>query len=104
MKMMFRKIVSILMLVAFLMPSIVKVEHHHQHLICKAKNEKHLHVYQDKCEVCSFEFSVFASETLLVDLQNDKPLACYIDNYRSKYHFTYPKFSFQLRAPPTQLV
>ena len=98
----FRKIVSVFILVAFLMPSIVKMEHHHNHHFCNAKNEKHLHVKQELCSICSFEFSVFASDIFIVDLQNDKQLDSYIDNYRSLYRFSHPKFSFQLRAPPCQ--
>ena len=104
MRKMFRKIISLFLLVAFLMPSVVKMEHKHIHHFCNAKNEKHLHVKQEICSICSFEFSVFSSDKFDISLQNDKPLDSFCDNYRSNFYYTHPKFSFQLRAPPCQLI
>lgn len=100
MKKVFRIIVSLFLLVAFLTPSIVKMEHHHEHHICNAKSQKHLHVYHDSCKVCNFEFSVFSDDNFKVKFKNDRPVDCYSNHYQSANIYTRAKHSFQLRAPP----
>ena len=88
------------MALIFITPSIVKLEHHHDHFICKANNEKHYHVFHEKCNICNFEFSVFSSDFKNADLQNEKPLDNYCNNYCSAYYSNHSQFSFLLRAPP----
>ena len=82
------------------MPTVVKIEHQHDHFICKAKNEKHYHVFREKCGICSFEFSVFSSDINKIDLQKKKPFDNYCNNYISIYFPNHSKYSFLLRAPP----
>jgi hypothetical protein len=96
----FKNIASLLLLLVFLLPSIVKLEHHHEHFECKAKNEKHLHVFHEKCAVCNFEFSVFSSDFENIVFQKEQPVAKYCNNYRSVNYSTLSKYSFLLRAPP----
>jgi len=96
----FKNIISLLMVLILLMPSIVKLEHHHEHFICKAKNEKHYHVFHEKCGICNFEFSVFSSDIENIDLQKEKPLNNYCNNYSSVYYSNLSQFSYLLRAPP----
>lgn len=84
----------------FLFPSLVKLEHHHEHFQCKAKNEKHFHVFHDKCGICNFEFSVFLSSVEKIDLKKENPLDSYCNNYSSRYYSNPSQFSFSLRAPP----
>lgn len=84
----------------FLLPSIVKLEHHHKHFICNAKNEKHYHEFHARCGICNFEFSVFSAETKNTDLQKEHPLDNYCNNYCSEYYSNHSTFSFLLRAPP----
>lgn len=88
------------MVLVLFMPSIVKLDHHHEHFFCTAKGEKHFHTYHEKCAVCSFEFSVFFPEKINIDSKKDKV----IDNYNSCiniYHNSnLSKYSFLLRGPP----
>lgn len=96
----FKNITSIFLLLVFLLPSIVKLEHHHEHFECKAINEKHYHVLHDKCVICNFEFSVFLSNTGDIDFQKENPLEYFCNNYDSVYFSNLSQFSFLLRAPP----
>jgi hypothetical protein len=100
MKVRFNNILALLMVLAFLSPSIVKLEHHHDHFVCKAKNEKHFHNHHEKCYVCSFEFSFFS-------LNNKAPIASksiflgdFVSHYKQSFFSDNSKYSFLLRAPP----
>jgi len=96
----FKNITSLLLLLVFILPSIVKVEHHHEHFECKAKNEKHYHSLHEKCLICNFEFSVFLSRSENIDFQKENPLDNYSNNYNSRYYSNLSQFSFSLRGPP----
>lgn len=100
MRSLFRNFGALFLLVAFVFPSVVKMEHHHEHHICNAKNQKHLHAHHDSCQVCTFEFSVFSDNHHKIEFQNDKPIDCYLNHYHSANYYTRSKHSFQLRAPP----
>lgn len=96
-----RSIASVLLVFVFLFPSIIKLEHHHEHFECNAKNYKHFHVQHEKCVICCFEFSLFKSSSIIysqVDRKKEQ------DNYSNTYVFeNYSdglKYSFSLRAPP----
>jgi hypothetical protein len=95
-----RNIISLLMVVVLLAPSLIKLEHHHAHFVCNEENEKHIHTYHEKCLVCSFEFSVFS-------LTKTELLSCkakLIDGYNkpayNSYYCDCSNYSFLLRAPP----
>lgn len=96
----FKNITSLLLLLVFLLPSIVKLEHHHEHFEGKAINEKHYHVLHDKCVICNFEFSVFLSDIGDIDFQKEGLLEYFCNNYDSVYFSNLSQFSFLLRAPP----
>lgn len=96
----FKNIISLFLLLVFILPSIIKLEHHHEQFECKAKNEKHFHEYHEKCAVCSFEFSVFSSGYKNFILPKEQPVAKYCNNYRSVHYSSLSKYSFSLRAPP----
>ena len=96
----FKNIASLLFLPVFLLPSIVKLEHHHDYFECKVKNEKHCHVLHENCAVCNFEFSVFSSDLENINLPKEQPAAEYCNNYRSVNYTTLSEYSFLLRAPP----
>jgi len=96
----YKNIVSLLFLIAFLLPSVVKLEHHHQHFECKAKNEKHYHEFHEKCNICNFEFTVFLSDIENIDLQKDNPIDSYSNKYISLSDYNLFQYSFLLRAPP----
>jgi hypothetical protein len=96
----FSNITSSLLLLVFLLPSIVKLEHHHKHYISETPTDNHNLAFTDKCIICSFEFSVFLPDFGYVDLLKEKPLINYYNNYDSVYHSNFSQLSFLLRAPP----
>jgi hypothetical protein len=100
----FKNIVSLFLLLVFVFPSIVQLEHHHEHFICKAKNEQHLHEYHEKCLVCNFEFSIFSADHENIVIKNEQPEDKYFNNYRLVHYTNYSKYSFTLRAPPVKLI
>jgi len=99
-----KNIASLLLLVVFLFPSFVKLEHHHDHFNCNVKNEKHYHEFHHSCSICSFEFSVFSSESDNISIACDKPKDNYNNNYSSRFYSNLSQFSFLLRAPPCKTI
>jgi hypothetical protein len=95
-----KNITSLLLLLVFLLPSIVKLGHHHEHFVYKAKNEKNPQVLYGECGICNFEFFVFLSDIGNIDFQDEKPLANYCNNYYCLYYSNLSQFSYLLRAPP----
>jgi hypothetical protein len=95
-----RNIASLLLLLVFLLPSIVKLEHHHKHVVYKSKNENNSQVINGKCGICDFEFYVFLSGFANIELQCEKPLINYCNNYYCIYYSNLSQFSYLLRAPP----
>lgn len=96
----FKNIASLLLLTAFLLPSVIKIEHHHQNIEYKAMNEKHFHEYHEKCSICDFEFAVFVSSVENIVLPKEKPIDYYSNIYNSHYNYNISRYSFLLRAPP----
>jgi hypothetical protein len=96
----FKNITSLLLLFVFLLPSVVKLEHHHQHFLYKAENENFSHFLYQKCGICNFEFFVFLSDFGNIDLHDEKPLTNYCNNYYCSYYSNLSQFSYLLRAPP----
>jgi len=96
----FKNIASLLLLMAFLLPSVIKLEHLHQYIDHKAKNEKQFHEFHQKCSVCDFEFAVFVSNVENIVLPKVNPINYYINNYNSLYNYNISRYSFLLRAPP----
>lgn len=96
----FKNITSILLLLVFLLPSFVKIEHHHGNLADKGKSEKSSPVLYGKCGICNFDFYVFLTDIDNINLQNKKPLVNYCNNYYSLYYSNLSQFSYLLRAPP----
>jgi hypothetical protein len=96
----FKNITSLLLLLVFLLPTVVKIEHHHDNFQCKSLNEKHFHDFHPNCAICNFEFSIFILSYENVDLQKENPLDNYSDNYNSRFYSKLALFSFSLRGPP----
>ena len=99
----FKNITSILLLLVFLLPSIVKLEHHHRHPFPETQTANHNQVFTEKCAICSFEFSFFLSDFGYAGLPKEKPSINYFNNYDSVFHSNFSKFSFSLRAPPLNI-
>ncbi|OFX48907.1 MAG: hypothetical protein A2046_07955 [Bacteroidetes bacterium GWA2_30_7] len=95
-----KNIISILLVLILLMPSIVKLEHSHEKFICNSKNLKHLHTFHQQCEVCNFEFSVFLSEKDDIALEKTELTDSYTNCYTALNLPNLSKYTFLLRAPP----
>lgn len=89
-----------LMVMVLLLPSLAKIEHHHDDFVCKAQNEKHIHNQHETCYVCHFEFSLFSvPPTVLSVCKNDFPVLQM--PVLLVVHFTdLSRFTFLLRGPP----
>jgi hypothetical protein len=100
----FKNIISLFLLLVFIFPSVIKLEHHHETVECKVKNEQHLHEFHEKCVVCNFEFSLFSVNLENIVLQNEQPVDKYFNNYGFDSYSGCSKYSFSLRAPPVKQV
>ncbi len=96
----FKNIASIILLLIFLLPSVIKLGHHHEHFVYDSKSEKNSPVLYGVCGICNFEFFVFLSDLGDIDLQNETPLADYCNNYNCLYYSNPSQYSYLLRAPP----
>lgn len=98
-----KNIFSLWMVLVLLMPTIIKLEHHHDHFVCNAKNEKHFHTFHEKCPICSFEFSVFLQDKIAASNVKTEITYRFNDNNYNFYYSDLSKFSFLLRAPPVDI-
>jgi hypothetical protein len=96
----FKNIIALLLLMAFIFPSIVKIEHQHEHSCLDPSNGIGIQPLHVKCGICSFEFSFFMSYTEDLNLQKENPSDSYINSYNSRYNSNLSQISFLLRAPP----
>jgi len=99
-----RNIFVVLTLMAFLLPSVIKLNHHHENHACHAKSEKHLHQAHENCAICEFEFSIFTSDIDSEVFQKNQPVDNYTDFYRSADFSSHSAYSFLLRAPPIKQI
>jgi len=99
----FRNSIAILMVGLLLLPSIVKLEHHHDHFVCHAKNEKHFQEHHEKCQICNFEFSVFSVSKIEFFHTTDELIGIYIAPCYKFFYSDWSKYSFLLRAPPLNI-
>jgi hypothetical protein len=98
-----KNITALLFLFVFLLPSVVKIEHHHKHVLNISAGEKHQQAFREKCSICDFEFSVFIDIVKNNDCQKKNPSDNYSNNYNSRYNSNISQFSFLLRAPPLNI-
>ena len=98
-----KNIASLLLFLTFLLPSIVKLEHHHNQGKSIPTDEKQNHVFRDNCPICNFEFSVFLNSIENIEYQKDIPCDNYCNTYNSRYNSNFSQFSFSLRAPPLNI-
>jgi len=96
----YKKAISLLLVMAFLSPSIVKFEHHHPHFEFRNNSEKQIHEFHEKCNICNFELAVFLTDGNNIVLHRESPTDCYFNNYSSQYSNSFSQYSFLLRAPP----
>jgi hypothetical protein len=99
----YKNIISLLLLMVFSFPSIVKLEHHHVHPLFSSESEKGINQLHERCNICSFEFSFFMSFVEFAGLQKEKPSDNYFITYNSPDNSCLTPFSFLLRAPPLRI-
>jgi hypothetical protein len=95
---------ALYVLLSFLAPSLLKLEHHHEHFVCNAKTEHHFHNAHPKCEICEFEFSLFSNDHPDVVFDFYSPFVVPAFIFEQKVDVLDPVYSFLLRAPPAFLV
>ncbi len=84
-----------------MMPSIIKIEHHHNHSEPANNSEFSYNKYHDKCLICNFEFSVFLQLDEEVYFEEEDHPEYYLNDYNSKHFENLSQFNFLLRAPPS---
>lgn len=95
-------IATVLFLIVFLLPSVIKFEHHHNHFVSDAgeSDGNKPYAFSEKCLICNFEFSAFVTS----DDPGELPRADHPYRYRNKLTCRLDtdlvRFSFHLRAPP----
>jgi len=95
-----KKIFSVLLLLLFLSPTVIRDFHHHEHFICHAKNEKHIHDHHPDCKICKFEFSVFKQDFYKTGFDKISFSDSYLTFYKVPHVISTGVLSFSLRAPP----
>lgn len=100
----FKNIASLLLLVILLFPSLVKFEHHHNSNNYVVKGDLNGSAVHEKCDICSFDFSLFSNDSQDIVLRKDNPLSDYRNNYESVYYLSPSQILCSLRAPPCNLV
>jgi len=100
----FNKVIALLFLSLFLLPSAAKLEHRHKHNLFETKNGKQSTVFHDNCPICNFEFSFFITHIGNVDSEKENPSDNYSNNYNSRYSSDVSLYSFSLRAPPLNFI
>jgi len=96
----FKHISSALLVLLFMTPTVVKLEHHHEHFVCHARGEKHLHKQHEQCAVCNFEFSLFEDSPATIFTSNSQANLPKFGLIHVSFARKIPHYSFQLRAPP----
>ncbi len=98
-----KNIASLMLLMVFLMPSVVKIEHHHEHGDHAGNNEYPSQKFHDNCAICNFEFSFFLSVNGEVYFEENEHSKRYINYYSSVDFQNLSQYNFLLRAPPSFL-
>ena len=93
-------IASVVLLIVFLIPSIAKIQHHHQYSSYNAINEKPAACIRDNCPICNFEFSVFIPSISNIEFQSNIYSDKFINHYNSSNNSRIPGYAFSLRGPP----
>jgi len=99
-----KHIASLLLVLVFLAPTMVKLGHHHDHFRCKTPEVNHFHEHHEKCEICKFEFSIFSTDEDDLTKQKIRPSDHFKNNYQSLKFPNHSQFSSLLRAPPVMTI
>jgi hypothetical protein len=100
----FKHITSLFLVLVLLLPSFVKLEHHHKYFINSSGGERHNQHFSDSCRICNLEFSIFITDGKESGLHYETPSDSYSINYDSRDYSFISQFSFSLRAPPLKQI
>ena len=96
----FRKLISLLCIYVLLSPTIIRLEHHHEHIEPHFFKEPSVSELHESCAVCNFEFSFFIQKSVIYKIEKFTTLYIKIAAIYD-FIFTHPySYSFLLRAPP----
>jgi len=87
-----KHIISILLLMVFLMPSVVKIEHHHDHGKLDDYTEHPSQEYHENCVICNFEFSAFMPFDSRVNFEAEEYSKQFINDYISAHFQNLSRF------------
>ena len=96
----FKNSISLFLMVLFFIPSVIKMEHHHDYFKNKINTESHSSDIQKQCPICKFELPAFSSSLEKNRLQMEVPSSRSCNNYCSIFYSIHSEFSFLLRGPP----
>ncbi len=100
-------IVSVLLLLALTLPTVIQFSHYvegHEHRQCDEKNS-HLHENELRCQICDFQLSSFNYDTLgLPDFETPNIPSEVEKHFASSILKSFKRSNNPLRAPPYFLV
>lgn len=94
------KLSSRLILLVFLLPTAVKLEHHHEHDDCQQESTLLYHSFHEDCDICNFEFAAFCQNFGISDLEKENPSDNYRNHYRPANYSGQSESATLLRGPP----
>lgn len=97
-----RQVFSLMMVFMLMMPSLVKIDHHHEEFVCNAQDEKHLHEHHDECAICHFEFSLFNKPDDVLLSAKEIALCQPAFGHYESFVSSSSSFTFYLRGPPAK--
>lgn len=99
----FKKIAYLLLVLAYWMPFVAKLDHHHIFVPCKDSGKLHFHDRHEKCKTCSFDFSVCSDPPSNFSFSETDYPDIVLSGFYGNYFPGNPYFSFLLRGPPASV-
>jgi len=95
-----KHIVSIILAMILLMPTLIKLEHHHDHNCNHDQDNRSTTLFEEKCFICDFQFSTFVSNEFIPYSISFDYIELRTNSNTSFHYLNNSKYSFLLRAPP----
>jgi len=95
-----KHIVSIILAMILLMPTVIQFEHHHDHHCNHDHNNKSATFFTDNCFICDFQFSTFVRRDFIPYSISFDYTELPAKRNTSFQYINNSKYSFLLRAPP----
>jgi len=95
-------VLSLFMLAVLLVPSVIKLDHHHDFYIVPAAGNQ-LTVTHERCAVCSFEFSIFLPDDAAITSGRVEEVRQEFPLHDTRHYISVSEYTYLLRAPPALL-